>query len=55
MLGMSFLRAEAVNRLQKNDLMRLNELTDWQALRPLLSKIKRSGYGPRGVRSDKTA
>jgi IS5 family transposase len=45
---MSFLRSEADRRLKNNDLIKLKELIDWQALRPLLAKIKRSGYGPKG-------
>lgn len=45
---MSFLRSEAIRRLENNDLIKLNDLIDWQSLRPLLFKIKRSGYGPKG-------
>lgn len=45
---MSFLLSEARHRLKNNDLIKLNSMIDWQQLRPLLFKLKRSGYGPTG-------
>lgn len=45
---MSFLLSEARHRLKNNDLIKLNQLIDWQQLRSLLTKLNRSGYGPTG-------
>lgn len=45
---MSFLRAEAVYRLQENQLLKLDQLIDWGRIGSVLGDLGRSGYGPTG-------
>lgn len=45
---MSFLKAEASVRIKDSQLVRLKDLIDWRALKSVLGKLGRSGYGPRG-------
>lgn len=45
---MSFLVYEAAQRLEKNSLVKLSRVIDWQKLGAKLGKLGRSGYGPKG-------
>ena len=45
---MSFLKAEAVYRLQENQLLKLDKLIDWGEIGFVLGDLGRSGYGPSG-------
>jgi len=45
---MSFLVYEAAQRLEKNSLVKLSRIIDWQKLGSKLGKLGRSGYGPKG-------
>jgi IS5 family transposase len=45
---MSFLVSEASSRLQKNSLVKISGLIDWESLRSQLGDLGRSGYGPEG-------
>jgi hypothetical protein len=42
----SFLKLAALDRAKKNDLLKINEIIDWQQQH--LMKIDRSGLGPSG-------
>ena len=45
---MSFLVREAQERLEKSELIRLNNLIDWEKVRSKMGNLGRSGYGPNG-------
>jgi IS5 family transposase len=44
----SFLKLAALDRVKKNNLLKINEIIDWQQQRLVLKKIDRSGLGPTG-------
>lgn len=45
---MSFLVHEAQQRLEKSNLVQLNNLIDWEKVRTKMGNLGRSGYGPNG-------
>lgn len=44
----SFLKIAALERVKKNNLLKLDEIIDWRQQRLILKKIDRSGLGPTG-------
>jgi hypothetical protein len=44
----SFLKLAALDRIKKNNLLKINEIIDWQQQRLILKKIDRIGLGPVG-------
>lgn len=45
---MSFLKAEATNRLKENNLIKLEGIINWEKIKEVAGTLGRSGYGPRG-------